>query len=438
LEGKIKINTVITYIFFFLFLLSSFDIFLNIKIFGYNIRSIYILEFFLASYILSHYFYKKDSTIKLINYRYLFIWFFIVFLFIPNTTVLTRNIGYAVWLLLSILLIGIMSTLIRSEKMFYKVMHLYIMSFCFIAIFGLIQFVVGLFGIKLLTTQWWIYGVLPRINGFNYEPSYYGSYLIIGWTLLLYLIFHNDFFAKKYKKYFFVITISLILSSSRMAILTMLLSICSLILVQSIKKFLKGKISKKLVKYVFLLVLIFILLIIVIINYWNEINFLFSGLGIFGSSSHSSGARIKTMIDTFRIFLNSPIIGYSLGGIPSAIAQLGGYNISTQIEAKNFEGMNIFLEVLAASGIIGYIFFLLFIYLLYFKAFKIAKAIYYKNFTYSIIVKSLIFSLFWEMFILSMNQNILRPYLWIAIGMLSSSIFVGRELLYEANINNRL
>jgi len=184
--------------------------------------------------------------------------------------------------------------------------------------------------------------------------------------------------------------------------------------------------------------LIFILLIIVIINYWNEINFLFSGLGIFGSSSHSSAPRIKTMIDTFRIFLKSPIIGYSLGGIPSAIAQLKGYNISTQIEAKNYEGMNIFLEVLAASGIIGYIFFLLFIYLLYFKAFKIAKAIYYKNFTYSIIVKSLIFSLFWEMFILSMNQNILRPYLWIAIGMLSSSIFVGRELLYEANINNRL
>lgn len=429
-------TSLIDKILFLIFIVSSFDIFLNIKIGGFTLRLIYLLEFIILFYILNEYLNGKLNKIRFLKGKYLVTWIFFIFLFIPNTTILLRNFGYAIWLILSVLLIIIFSTLIKDKLQMNKILHYYILSFKYIAIFGLIQFLFGLFGVDLLIKQWWIYGVFPRINGFSYEPSYYGSYLIIGWLLLLYLRFNSSFFQNKYKITFFIITISLILSSSRMTILVMLISFYFLIFIPFVKKIIIGKINKKYITKVIFFFIFLICMVSVIILFWNDIYFLFNGLGIFGTPSHSSGTRIKEMIDTFMIFLNSPIIGYSLGGLPLAIAELRGYHISTQLEAKNFEGMNIFIEVLAASGIIGYIFFILFIFLLFNTAKNTAKKLKYISCYNYIIIKALSFSLFWEFFILSMNQNILRPYLWVLIGMLSASIFVGKQVIYEAKIRN--
>lgn len=170
----------------------------------------------------------------------------------------------------------------------------------------------------------------------------------------------------------------------------------------------------------------------------NTFKFLFSGLGMFGTATHSSEARTNEAWTTFEVFLNSPFIGYSLGGVAPAIAELKGFTIYTQSEAKNFEGMNIFLEVLAASGIIGFIFFVIFFIVLYSKAFKIMKLLKTINNIHYLFIGSLSFALFMELLILSMNQNILRPYLWVLIGMLSASILVGKRIFYEYQINNRL
>jgi len=439
LNLKIKLISIINFLIFLLFLTSSFDIFLNIKISGYSIRILYFIEFILFLIFMIEYFLGKIEIFKLLNWPYLFIWFLFIILFIPNTTILTRSIGYALWLFLSILLIGIITTLIRTEKQFFKIFDYYILSFYLIAIFGFIQFLFGLFNVNLLVVQWWIPGKLPRINGFNYEPSYFGSYLLIGWSLLFYLINTNIYFKKKYKNKFFFITLVMILSSSRMTILVMILASFILIFYRIVKTFLsKFSIRKTYLKLMIFLLLIIIVFIFIVIIYWKEINFLFNGLGIGGEPNHSSKPRIQETIDTFRIFLQSPIIGYSLGGIPSAIANLKGIHISTQLEAKHFEGLNIFVQVLAASGIFGFLFFILFFLFLFYKAKIVSNKLKNISYIFSIIIKGLSFSLFWELIILSLNQNILRPYLWIAIGMLSSSIIIGRKILYEEKINNRL
>ncbi|EDM23175.1 O-antigen ligase family protein [Caminibacter mediatlanticus] len=369
---KIKLNSIIILLIFMLFLTSSFDIFLNINLGGFHLRIVYIIEFLLFSlflYNLKHSYFK----FRIINWQLLLIWILFLVIFIPNTNFLIRNIGYVFWLFLSIIMIALLGTLI-NKKNFFKIFDYYVLSFYIVAIFGFVQFILGLFGISLLTTQWWIYGKLPRINGFNYEPSYFGTYLLIGWSLLFYLIAKDRIFKKRYYKKFLFITLVMILSSSRMTILFLIIIPLSFAIVRIFNDFLnRFSIKKHYVKYIILLLLIIYFLIFITVHYWDEIKFLYAGLGIGGTSAHSSGTRINQMLETFEVFLKSPLIGYSLGGIPSAIALSQGITINSQIEAKNFEGMNVFLEVLAASGIIGFLFFLLYLIFLFLKAFSISR-----------------------------------------------------------------
>jgi hypothetical protein len=226
-----------------------------------------------------------------------------------------------------------------------------------------------------------------------------------------------------------------------MGIVTIFIIIFSYYFINVLLKLLfKFSINKKYFKFIIFFLLGIVLISLFIINYWDTIKFLFAGLGIAGESNHSSKPRITSMVATFQIFLNSPIVGYSLGGISSALAKLNGVYIYSQLEAKHYEGMNIFVQVLAASGLIGFIFFLLYLSSLFYKANIVLKKLKLISYEHSIIIKSLCFSLFWELFILSFNQNILRNYLWIAIAMLSISIFIGKKIIKEKNnaINNRL
>ncbi|WP_158508718.1 O-antigen ligase family protein [Thermosulfidibacter takaii] len=380
------------------------------------------------------------KSIRLVGYQYLISWFFILLIFAPRTTILLRSIGYIVWLFVLILLVGLISTLISTEKQFYKIFDYYIKSFYYISLFGLLQFILGLSGVDILVTQKWLPNLI-RINGFSYEPSYYASYLIIGWSLLFYLINKSKKYKQKYKKVFFLITLSIILSSSRMGILTMFLISFSYYFISSLKILLfRFSINKSHIRHIIILFLVLVLIICFIIKYWDTVKFLLAGLAIGVESAHSTKPRITSMMDTLKIFLNSPIIGYSLGGIASGIAKLHGVYISTQLEAKHYEGMNIFLQVLAASGLIGFTFFLSYLSYLFYKACIVSKRVKLFLYDYSIIIKGLCFSLFWELFILSLNQNILRNYLWIAIAMLSTSILIGKKHIKEKNddIDHRL
>jgi len=188
LGTKIKYDNLDICLFFLLALTSSFDIFMKLDIGGFNFRIFYLIEFILICLLI----FKK--RIIYIEFQYIMVWAVFNIIFIPNTTILTRSIGYGVWLILSLFVVILFSTIINKLESFTKVFRLYIYSFTFIALFGLIQFSLGLFGIDIYVQQWWIYKVLPRINGFSYEPSYYGSYLIIGWSVLLYLFIKNNLF----------------------------------------------------------------------------------------------------------------------------------------------------------------------------------------------------------------------------------------------------
>jgi len=315
--------------------------------------------------------------------------------------------------------------------------YYYIYSFVAIAFWGLFQFVFGLLGINLLITQWWIDGILPRLNGFSYEPSYFSSYLLIGWSILLFLYFEDRLFFNKFKYSFLFLTLVIILSTSRMALLMMLIASAALWVKSSYSSFKRLRIKLRDGK-ILLLISFFVLFLLNNLQKISEYSFLFSGIGLLGTPTHSMSSRIDRAISTFQIFLNNPIMGHSLGGVAPAIAELEGCSISTQIEAKSFEGMSILVEVLAASGIFGFFFFCLFFAILFWRAHKIAIHLKKAEHKGYLIVSSLSFALLIELAVLSMNQNILRPYLWVLIGMLSASICIGKRCLHELAPYHRL
>jgi O-Antigen ligase len=294
-------------------------------------------------------------------------------------------------------------------------------------VFGLSQLLLGLLRISPpFVEQWWIPGILARINGFSYEPSYFATYLLIGWTITAYLKFVNsEVFSKKTLNiYFFVLLFGILLSGSRIgwAIITLWFLQYPILFVIN---FVRGKVSTKESRIIiaFIASLLFLLMIVYSLGADN-LSFLLQGTGIGDNATHSVDGRSNAFTDTLAVFLESPIIGYSLGGVAPAIANLHGVITTNNELAKQYEGLNVFAEVLAASGVIGFIPFCLYIYTLLNRSRLTFKKIRNKNPLIGEILASMTSSLFIELFALQFSPTILRVYLWVHIAILSAVLRV--------------
>lgn len=398
---------------YFALLTSSFDIFLAFQL-GGTVRFAYIIIMFPTIYAIYHCI--KTRRVYFGYYiKYLFVWSGFLLVFLINTNYLSRTIGYQFWLFLNI---GIILMFMNMPFNINKLIKVYIMSFFFVAVFGIMQFCLAPFlnFNTPLVQQWWIPGILPRINGFSYEPSYFATYLMIGWTLTYYMrIFQvYNFFSKRIMNIIFVVeTIAMILSSSRMGIALMVLI---LLLPKLIKLFnffgnlCLGKINITLFKDIILFVVfLFSMVMAFFITFeFDEYMFLLQGTGIGGTAAHSYDTRYSEFLSTIAIFADNPILGVSLGGISE---NMPGFSNNASYKV---EGMCVFAEVLAASGIIGVVPFVAYFYLIVRDAFKLSSI---KN---DKLLLALILSLLSELVILQFNQNILRPYFWLHIGILSA------------------
>lgn len=415
----------------------SFDILFVINI-GPNLRITQLFSFIFICHFLVSLFYKK--TFKPLGYQSLLLWAIFIITFIPNSGYLPKGMGYAAWLVMNIGLIFAIVHIIPNLKNLDFFISWYLYSFVFVSTFGLIQFVGGFFGFGeyLLITTWWIPGVIPRINGFSYEPSFFASYILIGWIMFSYFLKHKLDIIPIYRmKFFYVIlTSALLLSGSRMVLIFMLLwflqfpavTIWRLLSLSSYKKDLKTITGSLLLMF----------FVISSVNYIVENNsadgsgILFEvtqGIGLGGVSSHSIDTRLDGVKKVIEIFKQSPIIGYSLGGLSSAIAINEGLSVN-DFSSSKIEGNGVFLEVLAASGIIGFIPFCIYVFLLCWSPFKLAKSL--PDQRLSFLLKGLAVALIFELAILQPNQNILRPYLWLHIAILSAVYAIARNKFIES------
>jgi hypothetical protein len=78
-----------------------------------------------------------------------------------------------------------------------------------------------------LVKQWWIPGELPRVNGFSYEPSYFATYLLIGFVFTGSLRRNRSTLlpSGRLLAIYWLTAIGIILSSSRMGIFFLFLDV---------------------------------------------------------------------------------------------------------------------------------------------------------------------------------------------------------------------
>lgn len=419
-----RVPNLISWLYYFIMFTISFDIFLNITLGGFSLRVSQVLLIFIIIYALFLIIYRRRVNVPLGMFSLIY-WALFVVVFTPNTTYFIGSLLYSLWFLVFILMIFSTVQIFHEIDQVLFLVKVYILSFLFVSSFGLIQFLIGLIGIEPpLVVQYLGIGKIPRINAFSYEPSYFSTYMIIGWVLVFYLKERNcKLIDKKILNItFYTSMFSLVLSSSRMGWIIMILWFLRypvLILFHLVK----GNIRINHVKYISV-IFVCAILVIFIINFtvgFSYFSFLLQGLGIKGYSDHSSEPRINSLIDTINVFLESPIIGYSFGGISSAIAKLHGVILTNASQMKIYQGMSVFVEVLAASGIFGFVFFCIYMFNLIVKPLRLAKMM--GNHEYSKLLKGMVLSLIFVCIILQFNQNILRGYFWLHVSILSSLYF---------------
>lgn len=420
-DFSITYRQLIYFALYLIFQSSSFDVFLNLRIGGFSFRFVYIIMLVLFGIYVLESVWQKRFVIRVLGLAPFLLWSLLLIVFIPNMPLTGRSIGYLMWLYIHFVFIVCCGYFVWSEIDVYKVVRLYLLSFLGCSLFGFVQLIAGLLGYELLLEQWWIEGVLPRLNGFSYEPSYYSTYLLIGFSLSYYLYRKGMGWYGKLPLYTSIATSTAIfLSSSRMGILAVIIQILCFEVITYRKKI------KKLALFIIGFGVVVGSLFTYIIQNEN-LAFLLAGLGIMGGSAHSAIERLDGFFTQIDILSRNPFKGYSLGGVSQAIAFEKGVTTISQETIKPYDiSMNVFLEVLTASGAIGFVFFLYYIYTLLISSTKKA-ATRHSHDSESILLNAFVWSLCFEFLILCFNQNILRAYLWVHIGLLNGVFFFVRN-----------
>lgn len=423
---------ILRYLIFLVLLSSSFDIYFNLDLGGFNVRTCYLSAFAFIGLFALH---KPERAVR---FRFLgllpfFIWLLFILAFVGNSQFLNRNVGYFMWLVFNVLVCYALYQYAQISDGLI-LLRMYVISFVALSLFGILQFLLSLFGVFMFITMWWKINKIPRVNGLCYEPSYYASYLLIGFVFL-YFINRAKVFLFKPKvqlAMLFTITLALFLSTSRMGILFMV----AILVYDFAKNMLRAAITLRISRFnlyisSFLVLAIFSILGIVLTDDKLRKRYL-QGTGLESTASHSTDTRITQMTNVYKIWEKSPLVGYSLGGIAPAIAMLYGDDTESLKKVKEYEGLNIFLEVLAASGLVGFLFFSAWLFHYFRSQWKLRKILqkhaFYEQAT---ILACLQYALIAEFLILILSQNILRPYLWIAIGMGNAFYFKYKDLIFR-------
>lgn len=342
----------------------------------------------------------------------LLIWTVFIIVFIPNTTLVGRSVLYALWLVFNVLLVLALTVSIHTEHALRIVFKWYIYSYAFSAAFGLSQLFLPFVGLEpVLVTQWWFPGILARMNGLTYEPSYYATYMITGWATIKYLRV-ADFRLPGLRMVDWLVTAALLLCSSRMGWLMML----TWYMGRGLWQLYNRQITWRRVAIIAAIATLLPVLVISVVGLdLGEVAFLTTGLGIIDDPGSTQG-RWERAEQTLMVFVQHPIIGVSLGGVDAAIGKRNHAVIKNNDDAKDNQGQWTTAEVLAASGVVGFVFYVLYLTGLFREAFRLP------NEPFTVVVKALGWGLLFLIIILQFNQTILRAYLWFHIGLMSAAL----------------
>jgi len=429
-----------TWIFMFaaavIFFTSSFDKFLSLDL-GPNIRIAQLVSLaFIAAALLTH---RMGLMMEMpLGAPWLLAWCAIQLAFVPVADFWQKSLAYCVWLVLNVgLSFAMVSVFAGNPERLQTLLKIYLLSFVFVASFGIIQFALPIMGgPALLVEQWWLLGRVPRVNGFSYEPSYYATYLIMGLVCLgsLRRSGVTEFQTRKWTFAYVLMIIAMIVCSSRIGIAFVLLEVL-IRPVRSLAKIVRRPslvlgfhVSGRKILLAAACVWIGYVAIGKVTDWFDDnpvpIEMVVEGTGLLGTASHSVDERQDHFADTLQAIADHPWMGSSLGGVTESIASYVGFRPQNFEETKRFEGQSIFAEVVAASGIPGSIPFFCFVVIYLAAPLKLVRA---ASPFQAAWLRALVLSLVFEWAILQFNQNILRLYLWVHIAVLATVFAAARR-----------
>lgn len=447
-------NYLVDSIFFGAVLTSSFDIFLVLDIGGFTVRCTQLFQ--MALIVLAAFHILRERKLFWPKGYGFLVGFVAVNLLCTFHTILPKwNLAYNAWLILFAAVVWAVTALYagRAERMLW----LYVLSFYVMAIWGCVQFILGFTGIsQWMISQWWMEG-FPRVNGFTYEPSYYATYMIMGYLFVQVCSLYGKtkIGGLPLRPLQYLSIIAMVFCSSRMAYIPMGMMFVISLGTLAIQAFQDRRVTAKQVKEL-IRQAGFILVYFIGLNALMQISLIqaqaqmqaqiqpqeqaqmqveaemdvdASDILLRNVGANSDYANITTRLDGWKaaweLFMESPLWGYGLGGISAEAMARDGMSLA-EMEAFGRGGVtgNVFLEVLAASGLIGAILLLAYGVVLIRPMFS--RKIWTGN--GDTIALALILALLGEAVMLAMNQNLLRNYTWLHIAVLSGYLYSQRQL----------
>jgi O-antigen ligase len=150
-----------------------------------------------------------------------------------------------------------------------------------------------------------------------------------------------------------------------------------------------------------------------------------AGTGINNTAAHSVTTRQGQFEETVQVFEEHPFIGRSLGGVSSRISEEHG----VVNDGKTYLGFPVFMDVLAASGLIGIIPFLVFVGANTFGMFRVIRRRWPDE--RAKWLRALVRAMIYECMVLVVDQNVLRLYVWFHVSMVA---VVAVNLRYESRL----
>ena len=350
-------------------------------------------------------------------------------------------ISAQLYFLLLFTVIGMFATLQlygRSEWL-QPLMKVYLQSFVFVGTFGLFQLVSPALHLgSFLVTQWIRNPELPRINGFSYEPSYFATYLIIGWITIIDLKVSNASIVKgrRWAWAIALLTAALVSSTSKTAIifvvmegLARLAPFAARITRNQFCRLQRGSLVVSLPRpAVFFRVSAIFLVSILLLGLSTRVvdpALLLVGTGLNNTAAHSVTTRRDSFNDTVEVIRQHPLIGRSLGGVAASNAALHGAKVTNVEELRLYWGFPVPVDIFAASGLLGFIPFLWFFLAITFGERQLIHKFWPDE--RAKWLHALIRALIFEWLCLLVDQNLLRVYFWFHVTMV---VVVGYSLRY--------
>jgi len=363
------------------------------------------------------------------------LWVVVQALLLPLSGVISIGLEYFAMLLFLVFGIFALVQLYGHSDLVESLMRVYMLSYVLMGAFGVFQLAAPLLGwtaiADLTVRQWIVHGKIARINGFCFEPSYYATYLVMGWIMLVELRVSGAKIAsgRGWKYATWIVSAALFLSTSKTAWIIMLIELAAR-LFPSLQRGITGFFREwnrgrwmvrvpraRTIKNLLLGCVVFLAGCLFFSQYIKDPAIFLSGSGLGHQPSHSLDDRAGAAKDTINAFKEHPFVGRSLGGVSVYIASRNGVQVATLMQAHKYWGFPVLMDVLVGSGVFGFIPFLVFVYANTFGALRLATRRWPEE--RAKWLRALARAMVFEWLVLMTDQNLFRVYIWFHISMVA-------------------